>query len=284
MTTDITITGTGVPIPAPGVAGPGVLVRHNDVLMQFDVGRNTLGRLTEIDVDPQDLSAVFVSHHHSDHLVGLVDLVMTRWVMHHADHKQLTIVVPRGPSLSYVESMLDPWDDDITVRMEHVGRDDRPSPMVRAFDAPSTPTEIWAEGDVSVLAVTVHHEPVTPSVGFRIETPDGVVVISGDTRVCDEVGELSRGASVVVHEAMRTNVMRHFFGVAPQLQQISEYHADTVELGAMAERVKIPHLVLTHLIPFVTTDADRQGFADDLVAGGYTGQVTVARDLTTITI
>ncbi len=284
MTTDIIITGTGVPIPAPGVAGPGVLVRHNGVRIQFDVGRNTLGRLTEIDVDPQDLSAVFVTHRHSDHLVGLVALVMTRGVMRHADHQQLTVVVPRGPSLSYVESMLDPWDDDITVRMEHVNRDDRPSPIVRAFDAPSTPSEIWAEGDVRVLAVTVHHEPVTPSVSFRIETPDGAVVISGDTRVCDEVGELSRDAGVVVHEAMRTDVMRPFFEAAPQLEQISDYHTDTLELGAMAERYKIPHLVLTHLIPPARTDADRQSFADDVVAGGYTGQVTVARDLTTIRI
>ena len=284
MTTDIIITGTGTPRPTAGVAGPGVLVRHGTTLLQFDVGRNTVGRLVDGGIEPHDVGTVFVTHHHSDHLVGLVDLVMTRWIMHHNDHRPLTVVPPRGPSLSYVESMLDPWADDLTIRMEHLGRNDRPDPVIHPFEAPTMPTEIWAQGEVRVLAVTVHHEPVTPSVAFRVETPDGAVVISGDTRVCDEVGELSRGAQVVVHEVIRTDFLRPFFGDAQHLETIADYHADSVALGAMAKRFEIPHLVLTHLIPCPTTDAQRESYVDDLSRGGYTGQVTVASDLTTITI
>jgi ribonuclease Z len=51
----------------------------------------------------------------------------------------------------------------------------------------------------------VHHEPVSPAVAYRVDTPDGAVVISGDTRVCDEVAESSEGTNVLVHEIVRAS-------------------------------------------------------------------------------
>lgn len=281
----VTITGTGIPLPAPGTAGPGVMVRTGGKVLQFDVGRGTLGRIVDMGVPPPAVSTVFVTHHHSDHLVGLADLVMTRWTLSHGTHVPLEIVAPAGPAIDFLHTMLDPWKADLDIRAEHTQRDDRPDPIIVAFEPADTPTEVWTSGGVRVLAVGVHHEPVLPAVAFRVERGAGALVISGDTRVCDEVADLSAGADVVVHEACRAQAMREMFGHDnPQIEHIVDYHAASIELGALAERAQIPHLVLTHLIPPANNDKQREEFAADVRRGGYTGELTVAQDLTTVVI
>ena len=80
MSTEIVITGTGVPHLAPGRAGPGVLIRCAGAAVQIDAGRATALRLCEAGTDPTQLDALLVTHHHSDHLTGPVDLLFARWL------------------------------------------------------------------------------------------------------------------------------------------------------------------------------------------------------------
>jgi ribonuclease Z len=243
-------------------------------------------RLVEAGTAPGDLSALFVTHVHSDHVVDLPDVAITRWIQQQlAPTGPLVVVAPEGAASRFVRRMLEPFDDDIAVRIEHVGA----APIevdLRPFEVPvGKPTEVWASaaGDVRVLAVAVHHEPVPEAVAYRVETPDGVVVISGDTRVCAEVEELSADADVLVHEACRTTPLAPVIA-GTTFETIFSYHADTVPLGAMAARAGVPHVVLTHLIPPPDTPADAEAFATDLRDGGYTGLITVGQDLTTITL
>lgn len=91
------------------------------------------------------------------------------------------------------------------------------------------------DGSVRVDAVTVHHEPVPDAVAFRVETFDGIVVISGDTRVCQEVEHLAHGADLLVHEACRSTALAPLI-TGTTFETIFSYHADTVALGAMAQR------------------------------------------------
>jgi ribonuclease Z len=282
-TTTVTLTGTGVPHPSPGRAGPGVLVCHGDVALQFDAGRGTVLRLADAGYAPHQLDAVFVTHVHSDHLVDLADLVMTRWIqgiMHPA--RPLPVIAVEGQATRFASRMLEPFDDDIAVRVEHV-QDGPPELDVRPFDLPTTPVRVWQNEDESVVveAVGVHHEPVQGAVAYRITTPAGVVVISGDTRVCDEVAEFARGTDVLVHEACRVSTMAPLIAGTP-FEQIFDYHADTVALGALAEAAGLGHLVLTHLIPPPADAASEQAFVDDVREGGYTGLLTVGRDLLTV--
>ena len=101
----------------------------------------------------------FITHHHSDHVRGLQDLVLTHWTMDRTDAAPpLPVIAPEGPSSRYVEQLLDGWEEDIEVRQSH--------------------------GDVVVAAGQVRHEPCPNSVGYRVDTPDGSVAITGDTRVC----------------------------------------------------------------------------------------------------
>ena len=282
MSTSVTITGTGCPIPDASRAGPGALVRSGDLTLQFDAGRSTVQRLAGADVWVPDLTAVFVTHHHSDHLTGLADVVLTHWTMDRADRGHaLPVVAPAGPSADYVARVLDGWDADIDVRAAHAGRTTRPRVDLLAFDVPDAPTEVWRHGDVVVSAGQVRHEPCPLAVGYRVDTPDGSVAITGDTRVCDEVAALATGVDVLVYEAMRFD----FFDDLPAHRQfVKDYHADTRLIGRQAAELGVPTLILTHLIPAPTTDAHRRAFVDDVRSGGYEGDVLVADDLDTVAV
>ena len=279
MSTSVTITGSGCPIPDANRAGPGALVRTAGLTLQFDVGRSTVQRLAGADVWIPDLTAVFLTHYHSDHVTGLHDLVLTYWTMDRLDRgRPLPIIAPQGPTANFVATLLDGWVDDIEVRAAHAGRVHRPAIELVAFPVPERPTEVWREGDVVVTAGQVRHEPVVGAVGYRVDTPDGSVAISGDTLVCDEVAELAAGVDVLVYEAMR---FEPFDDLPTHRRFVLDYHADTRLIGAQAAALRVPKLVLTHLIPPPNTDAERQRFVDDVRAGGYAGEVVVADDLST---
>ena len=127
----------------------------------------------------------------------------------------------------------------------------------------------------------VRHEPCPNSVGYRVDTPDGSVAITGDTRVCEEVVELAAGVDVLVYEAMRFE----FFESLPAHRQfVTDYHADTRLIGRQAAELDVPTLILTHLIPAPGTDAERQAYIDDVRSGGYQGDVVVADDLFTMAV
>ena len=257
-------------------------MRRGELALQFDAGRSTVQRLAGVGLWPTQLSAVFVTHHHSDHLTGLQDLVLTRWTMDRRDDlPPLPIVAPAGPAAEFVEHMLDPWTADIDVRLAHRGRSREPTVELVSFDLPDRPTEVWSSGDVRVMAGRVRHEPVFPAVGYRIEGPEGVVVISGDTLVCDEVAELAEGADVLVYEALRFEC---FDGLPPERTFILEYHADTRLIGAQARDLGVKTLVLTHLIPEPEGPDDVQAFVDEIRAGGFEGELVVADDLDTVTL
>ena len=132
-----------------------------------------------------------------------------------------------------------------------------------------------------MLAVAVHHEPVPEAVGYRIWTPDAIVVISGDRRV-PEIEQLSIGADVLVHEACRTSAMQPLIA-GTVFETIFSYHADTVELGKMAARVGVPHVVLTHLSPRRIRQATPRR-SSRISAMGATRAITVGEDLTTLSL
>ena len=282
MQTELIITGSGTPVPSASRAGPGALVRRGELILQFDAGRSTVQRLAGTGIWPTRLSAIFLTHHHSDHMTGLPDVVLTHWVMDRGvDRPPLTVVAPDGPTCRFVEQMLEPWQADIEVRMRHTGRTRPPAVDLVPFEVPDHPCEVWAQGSVRVLAGVVHHEPVTPAVGYRVETPEGVIAISGDTIVCDEVAELAAGADVLVYEALRFEC---FDGMPSTRTFILDYHADTRLIGAQARDLGVGTLVLTHLIPEPEGPDDVRAFVDDIRGGGFEGELVVADDLDRVTL
>lgn len=282
--TELFITGTGTPIHLPHIAGPGVLFRRRDVAIQFDVGRATTMRLATCGMPLTGLSAVFITHHHSDHVVGLTDLLLTRWLDGDVETGQpaLPVYAPAGPAQDLVATLLDPWQDEITMRAEHQGRPDRPDPEVVAFAPEPRPRRVFRSGDVAVDTFLVRHEPVTPAVGYRITVPEGIVVISGDTTVCDELEAAAAGADILVHEAFCEKAVPA--GTLSDPKKLAAYHADAFAVGRMAARIDVDTLILTHLIPPITRENVRDVFIDEVRNAGFDGRLIVADDLTHLTM
>lgn len=280
VTTTVTITGTGTPLATADRAGAGVLVRHGATHLQFDAGRATVNRLLAAGSSPGDLTALFLTHYHSDHLVGLQDVVLSHWTMDVYDEAgRLPILGPNGHTVDFCERMLDIWHEDLDVRATHNNRDPRPKIEIVGFDTPAEPMEVWSQADVRVLAAPVRHEPIVGAVGYRVETPDGVVAITGDTVVCDEVAAFAAGADVVVYEAMRMDVIAQR---PPDKQYIMQYHADTRLIGRQMAELEIPLVMLTHLIPAPADESSREAFVREVREGGFRGELMVCDDLDTV--
>lgn len=271
----VVVTGTGTPTPRPDRAGAGVLVEIGDVRVQVDAGRSTAMRLAALGLGPGDLDAVCITHHHSDHVVGLPDLAMSRWVVPHERRgTPLPVVAPDGPSALFAAEMLDPFAADLAVRREHTGRGSVGYVDVQAFTATAQPSIVWSSGDVVVRSVLVDHGPVMPSVAYRVDAGGRSVVVSGDCTPCDGVRALAADADLLVHEAMLGDVV-----AAGPYAPVADYHTDCRALGAMAQDLGVPHLVLTHLIPQPRTKGEAAAFGSAVRDGGYTGRLDVAEDL-----
>lgn len=271
----LTVTGSGTPLPCPGRAGPGALVDADGLLLQFDAGRATVLRLAEAGVNPASLTALFVTHHHSDHLMDVADVLLTRWVC--KGEVPFPVIAPAGPATDFLGRLTASWEEDIRVRALHGRRPSLPELDVVAFTPGEQPQVVWERGPVRVSAVEVHHEPVVPAVAYRVDTEEGSAVISGDTRVCTSLETLAEGCDLLLHEVVLGDL-----AIAAGMPHVAAYHADARELGTMAQALAVTTLVLSHLEPSPRDATSALAFVEAVRSGGYTGQLVVARDLLSV--
>lgn len=315
----VTLTGTDGPPPFNGVAGPGTLVRYGDdsnncgtLLLQFDAGRGTLMRLSQIGVRAADLKAVFLTHMHSDHVEGFSDIAQQRWLFPTKGPK-LDVVcagdvkAPLGYVIScrkFVQHIDEIYNrSGETAQREFEGAPaGGPVPLINVitFQATNNVDVVWTSGDVKVSAIQSAHMP--GHVSFRVDTPAGSVVIGGDasndvpqpprkTSTSDQVELLSKGVDIIVHTATHNAMAPGRGSGAPPAVYYGK--SDAVDLGALAQRTGAKYLMLTHLIPALAapslgpwkvpggplTEAD---YRKAVEAGGFTGTIIVGTDLATV--
>lgn len=318
----VTLTGSmGGPPTFNGLAGPGTLVRYGDdgnncnaVKMQFDAGRGTNMRLSQIGVPVGQLNAIFFTHMHTDHTEGFADILQLRWHFNSAGPKidvvcSSDIVSPLGFTMSCKKFALHIGDafiqsGEIAQRLSEVkGRlAGGPADLtnVVTFEPKNEPQVVWSSGDVKVSAIRSTH--IVGHASYRVDTPAGSVVIGGDagndtfappraSSTSDQVEELAKGADIIVHSTIHPIMgPDKGSGMFPQLF----YRQSTAsDLGAMAKRAGAKYLVLTHLIPPI--GAERQGpwkipggaltetdYRKAAEAGGFTGNIIVGTDLASV--
>jgi ribonuclease Z len=323
---EISLTGTqGGPPQVRGLAGSGTLVKYGssesncgEVVLQFDTGRNTTGRLSELGISVNKLDAVFFTHMHSDHSEGLVGLMQLRW---HFMGGPLDIICsadvaapnpPPGRTMScasYLEHIGDALlasGEMIQRHIENRKRDPRGPAVLARLKAVDLPlpdrpgTVVWEKGDVQVTAIGSKHIP--GHLSYRVDSPAGSVVIGGDAgnsksepprdnSTSSTVELLAKDADVLVHSTMHPVFAP---GAGSTFPPPVYYRQSTAyDLGSMAQRAGVKHLVLTHLIPALGTEshgpfripggplkpADFESAARD---SGFDGHVHVGADLLTI--
>ncbi len=201
---EITLLGTGSPIPDPNRAGPSTLVRAGGQVFLVDCGRGVLQRAAAVGVGASGLSALPLTHLHSDHIGDLGDVLITRWISTFApDPAPLPIIGPPGTAET-VEATLKALRHDIGYRIAHHADLNEP-PSVEVHDYTEGP--VWDRDGVSIRVAPTDHRPVAPTIGFRLESGAASVVLAGDTVPCAGVDELAAGAGALVHTVIRKDIV-----------------------------------------------------------------------------
>jgi ribonuclease Z len=272
----VTLLGTGVPTPVMERFGPATLVEAGGEILLFDAGRGVLQRLFQLQKPLKDMRAVFLTHLHSDHIVGLPDLWLTGWLTGRPD-VPLRIWGPRGTRamMTYLDLA---FQYDIRIRLY----DDRPPPegvVVLAEDIAEG--VVYENNGVRVTAIEVDHSPVKPAFGYRIDYAGRAVVLSGDTRFSEHLIERAQGADVILHEVIAADLMRARAGRNPaSLEAVIAHHTTPEQAGEVFIRVRPGLAVYTHIIPVTAT-------VKDLVPPTrqtYSGPLEVGEDLMVIDI
>ena len=272
----ITILGSGSPLPDANRAGPSTLVEAAGASLLVDCGRGALMRLVGSGGAVQNLSAVLITHLHSDHITDLNDVITSRWALSLVPNP-LRIVGPEGTA-RVVERTLTMLEDDIGYRLAHHADLTEP-PQVEVTEVSDGPVDLGVEA-LAVGAAPTEHAPVRPTVGYRFEAEGSVAAVVGDTIPCEGLDRLVDGADVYVQTTVRRDQIEAI-GV-PRMVDVLDYQSTIEQAAEMASRNGVGTLVLTHLLPAPPADSPAEAEWAAIAAEGFEGEVVVARDLSTI--
>ncbi len=274
LRTRVVLLGTGTPNAEPDRSGPALAVVIDTTAWLVDSGPGVVRRANaaaERGIDalrPNRLERLFLTHLHSDHTLGLPDLIFTSWVLER--QQPLQVWGPTG-TRAMIDHILAAWVADRTVRLEGLEPASPDGWRVEVHEI--GPGVVYDDGLVKVTAFGVHHGDWDQAFGFRFDGPDRVVVVSGDTTPSPALIEVARDCDVLVHEVYS---QVGFEGRPPVWQR---YHADAhtsaVELAEIARQVRPGVLVLTHQLLWGQTP---EGLVAEITAG-WSGRVVYGRDL-----
>lgn len=271
----VTLLGTGSPLPSIDRFGPSILVVAGKQKLLFDCGRGATQRLEQLKVPFAEVDAMFLTHLHSDHIVGIPDLWLTGWLRGRTT--PLRVFGPEGTRemMSHLERA---YQFDIHVRRDVDEKMPSEGVVVVAKDIEQG--VVYQHGGLKVTAFLVDHGLVKPAFGYRIDFAGRSVVLSGDTRPSENLIRFSEGADVLVHEVVDADAFRsqHPFMSPERVQSILVHHTTPEQAGTVFARVKPKLAVYSHILPGDTTNLI------PLTRKTYSGPLEVGEDLMSIEI
>lgn len=273
--TRVVVLGTGTPNADPDRSGPAIAIVTHGHAYLVDAGPGIVRRaaaavregVTELQMPKLDI--VFLTHLHSDHTLGLPDLMLSPWVLDRT--APLRVYGPPGTAdmVRFIDSA---YTKDIDIRLNG-GEPSNKTGWRSEVHEFTDGGVVYRDSNVTVTAFRVQHGTWDYSFGYRFETADRTIVVSGDTRPSDAVVDACHGCDVLVHEVYDAET----FKKRPPAWQAyhKEFHTSSYELGALAARARPRLLLLVHQLYWGGTDADlvRQ------VGTRFSGRVVSARDL-----
>jgi ribonuclease Z len=265
--------------------GISTLVLAGPEKLLFDCGRAMTTGMARLAINPADVTKVFLTHLHSDHIVSLPELVLFPW----ASQGRAAPVQVWGPdgTRSMVKHLLEAFSFDIHIRRDV---DEKFSPEgIKVIANDIREGVVHEANGVKVTAFSVDHGPVKPAFGYRIDYQGHSVVISGDTKPSDSLVKFSQHVDVLIHELGQSKQDPRLTGPPDELvpnlritrrqaRTIVDHHTDAAEAGQVFERVQPKLAVFSHFSNIVSADALR------LVRQSYAGRVEFGEDLMTIDI
>ena len=267
------ILGSGSPLVTPDRAGPSTLVRVGRSDLLFDCGRAVLMRGAAVGMSALDLTALFVTHMHSDHTTDYNDVITTRWISSPGP-RPLRAFGPAGFQ-RFTDATLAMLETDVRYRTAHHADLQYP-PQVLVEEV--TDGWRWQHEGIVVTAAPTDHSPVHPTMGFRVEAEGKVVAIAGDTVPCEGLNRLCAGADIYV----QTVILRSLIEAHPRarFRDVIDYHSDVVQAAQTARACGVRTLVLNHPVP--PPQPGTESTWTDLARAHFDGDVVLAHDLLTL--
>jgi ribonuclease BN (tRNA processing enzyme) len=243
--TQVVLLGTGTPRPSPQRFGPSTAIVVGDQAYLFDAGIGVTRRLAaarEKGIEalaPTKVRHVFLTHLHSDHTLGLPDIILTPWVMGRTE--PLELWGPHG-TRAMVDHILQAYAQDIDIRTNSLEHANNTGYKVNVHEIDAG--DVYQDANVTIKPFLVRHGDWKQAFGYRIETPGRAIVISGDTSKTESIVENCHGCDILIHEVYTE--MSYY--LVPERWQTYRraYHTSTRELGDIATRAKPGLLVIYH--------------------------------------
>lgn len=272
--TAVVLLGTGTPNAEPDRSGPAVAIVVDDTPYLVDLGPGVVRRAAaafQAGIEALDVSKLrlaFLTHLHSDHTLGYADFIFTPWVLERDVPAE--VYGPTGLQ-EMTDHLLAAYEKDIRVRLEGLEPANPDGYKVNVHEI--EPGLVYEDENVRVTAFPVEHGAWTQSFGYRFETPDRTIVISGDTRPSPAIAEYCRGCDLLIHEVYS---QAGFEGRDPVWQRYhAASHTSSLELGRIAAEAKPGLLVLYHQLLWGSTPAELV----DEIRQLYDGDIVYGRDL-----
>lgn len=253
--TQVILLGTGTPNADPDRSGPAVAIVVNGTAYLIDCGPGVVRRAAAAHragveaLEVSRLRRLFITHLHTDHTLGYPDLIFTPWVLERDE--PLSVYGPPGTQ-AMTDHLLKAYDEDIRVRIDGLEPANPRGYLVNVHEI--EPGVIYTDANVTVRAFRVTHGSWQYAFGFRFETPDRTIVISGDTTPTPSLIENARGCDVLIHEVYSQA------GFEKRPREWQRYHArshtSSVQLAAIAENVKPGLLILYHQLFWGSTEEE----------------------------
>jgi ribonuclease BN (tRNA processing enzyme) len=274
--THLVVLGTGTPNADPERSGPALAVVRDGRSYLVDAGpgivRRAAAASTRHDLPalaPQNLRVLFLTHLHSDHTVGLPDVMLSAWTL--VRPVPLEVYGPPG-TRAMVEHLLAAYAADLRNRLDGAEPANDSGWRVNVHEI--APGVVFDDGNVRVRAFAVPHGDWEHAFGYRFESADRSIVISGDTRASDAVVAACNGCDLLAHEVYSAE---RWLTRPPEWQRYhARAHTSTTELASLARRARPAHLVLYHQLYWGTDDL---GLISEIERTGFTGRLSAARDL-----
>ncbi len=279
----VTLLGTGTPTPRLSAFSASTLVEAGKQKLLFDLGRGSTMRLFQKRIPLGAIDAHFITHMHSDHVVGLPDMWLSGWIATPWASRKSPMVIfgPKG-LVAMTENLTKAFAEDIRIRMD----DEHLKPEGVAFAAKDIEAGLVYEKDgVKVTAIDVNHgDKIKPSFGYVIEYDGKKVVLSGDTKYDERVANAAKGADLLIHEIciIQPDLAKSF----PSYREIEDHHTSPEEAGKIFTLAGAKLSVYSHIV-FATQPPQPDVPDADLIARtrtSYSGPLVVGRDLYSFTI
>ena len=271
----VVLLGTGMPVPDHAAQGPATAVTVGSRIFLFDAGAGVERQMEAAGLPYRGgpVTAAFLTHLHSDHTLGLPDLILTSWVM--GRKRPLVLAGPPG-TRRMVGHILAAWSEDIHVR--ETGLEHESAGGWKVDVRETRGGVVYDSAGVRITAIRVLHGSWTWAFGYRIDALGRSIVISGDTRPCPALEAAARDVDVLVHEVYPESRLKPETrpGGADWVRYVRAFHTSDRELGALCARAHPRLLVLTHVVRMGATDEE---ILAGVKAGGFDGPTVIGRDL-----